>query len=49
MSVMFMLLHAFRLDYNQLHHTQPLDVVLVAGYADLLRGYSSHFFYDGFR
>ena len=43
------LLHAFRLDFELLQHNKPLDVVLVAGYADLLRGHSRDFIYDGFR
>ena len=31
------LLHAFRLDYSRF--SRPMDVVMVAGYADLLFGY----------
>ena len=43
------LIEAFMLEYE--HHSQakPLDVVLVAGYADLLRGHGRDFIYEGFQ
>ena len=43
------LLDVFRLEYEHHKQAKPLDVVLVAGYADLLRGYGRDFIYDGFR
>ena len=43
------LLEAFRLEYEHLQQAKPLDVVLVAGYADLLSGHGRDFIYDGFR
>ena len=30
------LMHAFRLDFEQKHHTKPMDVLIVAGYNDLV-------------
>ena len=41
------LYHAFRLDYS--HCSRPIDVVLVAGYADLVYGYSRDYIMDGYR
>ena len=43
------LVHAFRLEYEQLQQAKPLDVVLVGGYADLLSGHSRDFILEGFR
>ena len=34
------LLHAFKLEYVYMNRPKPLDVVLVAGYADAVKGYS---------
>ena len=41
------LLHAFRLDYSR--QTRPIDVVLVAGYSDLLYGYNREYIMDGYK
>ena len=43
------LYQAFSLDYVLRHHTKPLDVVIVAGYADLLQGYAREYILDGFK
>ena len=43
------LYHAFRLDYELVHHPKPLDVVLVAGYNDLVRGHCREFIYNGYK
>ena len=43
------LIHAFRVEYDQLQQAKPLDVVLVGGYADLLSGHSREFIFEGFR
>ena len=43
------LYHAFRLDYELIAHTKPLDVVLVAGYSDLEQGYGRDFIYKGYQ
>ena len=43
------LVHAFRLEYEHLQQAKPLDVVLVAGYADLLNGHGRDFIYEGFQ
>ena len=40
---------AFRLDYELVLHTKPLDVVLVAGYSDLEHGYGRDFIYTGYK
>ena len=42
------LLHAFKQEYIVKARPKPLDVVLVAGYADILKGYSREFIYWGF-
>ena len=41
------LLHAFRLDYS--HFSRPMDVVMVAGYADLLFGYGREYMMEGYK
>ena len=43
------LIHAFRLDYDQEWQTKPLDVVMVAGYNDLAKGYGREFINHGFK
>ena len=43
------LIEAFMLEYEHHSHAKPLDVVLVAGYADLLRGHGRDFIYEGFQ
>ena len=43
------LIDTFRLEYERLQQSKPLDVVLVAGYADLLSGHSRDFIYEGFK
>ena len=43
------LLHAFRLDYEMIPHTKPLDVVLVAGYSDLEQGFGREFIHQGYK
>ena len=43
------LFHAFRLDYELIAHTKPLDVVLVAGYSDLVHGYGRDFILKGYK
>ena len=43
------LYHAFRLDYEVTGQRRPLDVVMVAGYNDLVRGHSREFMMDGYR
>ena len=43
------LYHAFRLDYEHQRNARPLDVVVVAGYADLVQGYAREYILDGFR
>ena len=43
------LVHAFRLDYELADHHKPLDVVVVAGYNDLLRNNSRTFIMEGFK
>ena len=43
------LLDAFRLEYEHHQQAKPLDVVLVAGYADLLSGHSRDFILEGFK
>ena len=43
------LVHAFRLECEQLQQAKPLDVVLVGGYADLLSGHNRDFILEGFR
>ena len=40
---------AFRLDYELLNHHKPLDVLVVAGYNDLLKEHSRHFIMEGFK
>ena len=42
------LVHAFRLDYELLEHPKPLDVVVVAGYQDLMNKHSRDFIMEGF-
>ena len=41
------LYHAFRLDYS--HQSKPMDVVMVAGYEDLMYGYSREYIMDGYK
>ena len=43
------LVHAFRLDYELSDHHRPLDVVVSAGYNDLLMNKSRTFIMEGFR
>ena len=43
------LVHAFRLDYELSEHHRPLDVVVSAGYNDLLMNKSRTFIMEGFR
>ena len=43
------LVHAFRLDYELSEQQNPLDVVIVAGYNDLLKNNSRTFIMEGFR
>ena len=43
------LVHAFRLEYELLNHPKPLDVLLVAGYNDLLQNNSRQFIMEGYR
>ena len=43
------LVHAFRLDYELSEQQNPLDVVIVAGYNDLLKNNSRNFIMEGFR
>jgi hypothetical protein len=43
------LYHAFRMDYELHQHNKPLDVVIVAGYADLLHGYAREYILDGYK
>ena len=43
------LLHAFRLDYELTPRPKPLDVVLVAGYVDIMRGFDKEYIVRGFR
>ena len=43
------LVHAFRLDYELSEQQKPLDVVIVAGYNDLLKNNSRTFIMEGFR
>ena len=43
------LLHAFRLDYESVPRPKPLDVCLVAGYADLYQEHSREYIWRGFR
>ena len=40
---------AFRLDYELLNHQKPLDVLVVAGYNDLLKENSRHFIMEGLK
>ena len=41
------LLHAFRLEYEAKKKTKPLDVVLIAGYTDLYRGFGRDYIWRG--
>ena len=41
------LLHAFRLDYSSF--SRPMDVVMVAGYTDLLFGYGREYRREGYK
>ena len=43
------LVHAFRLEYELLNHVKPLDVLVVAGYNDLLQNKSRHFIMEGYK
>ena len=43
------LVHAFRLDYEHQQHNKAMDVVLVAGYNDLLKGHSKRFILHGMK
>ena len=43
------LIRAFKADYEQLPQIKPLDVVLVAGYNDLVKGYSRELITHTFR
>ena len=43
------LLHAFRLDYELTPRPKPLDVVLVAGYVDMMRGFDKEYIVRGYR
>ena len=43
------LYHAFRLDYELHRNTRPHDVVVVAGYEDLVQGYAREYILDGFK
>ena len=43
------LVHAFRLDYEQLLGGKGLDVVIVAGYNDLVRDYGREYIMAGFQ
>ena len=43
------LVHAFRLDYELPEQRKPLDVLVVAGYNDLLRNNSRSFIMEGLR
>ena len=43
------LIEAFVVEYEHHRQAKPLDVVLVAGYADLLRGHGRDFIYEGFK
>ena len=42
------LTHAFRLDYVEKVHPKPLDVVIVAGYNDMVNGYSRQSIMESF-
>ena len=42
------LTHAFRLDYVEKVHPKPLDVVIVAGYNDMINGYTRQSIMDSF-
>ena len=39
---------AFKLEYEQLDHHKPLDVLIVVGYNDLLQNQSRQFIMEGF-
>ena len=41
------LYHAFKLDYSTF--PRPMDVVMVAGYADLVYGYGREYIMDGYK
>ena len=43
------LIDAFRAEYEHLQQGKPLDVVLVAGYADLISGHGRDFIHEGFK
>ena len=43
------LVHAFRLDYEQQLHNKAMDVVLVAGYNDLVKGHCREFILHGMK
>ena len=43
------LVHAFRLDYELSEQQNPLDIVIVTGYNDLLKNNSRTFIMEGFR